>query len=215
MEEKQLGMTWLKIYTVIFAIRTVFVTFSAIVRIAYCIKNGLPTDSIEAARTIAYSIDCAFIIIVFAHFIKKTSLGYYLNIAYIFMGQLAVGVVSTINTSTQDTDISLETYIIVAIVLEGIFMLAWGLPNYIYFKHRKFLFSGKLSDKKIAANTGKEIQKIAPATHQAKDEPACADIAAQTSIPSEELRILKDLHESGVLTDEEFAQKKKKLLGIQ
>ena len=72
MEDKTLGMRWFKIYTVLFAVRVAIIAVSLVITIPLTIKNGLPSDSIEAARTVVYSIDYAFAIFAFIHFIKKT-----------------------------------------------------------------------------------------------------------------------------------------------
>ena len=59
MEDKTLGMRWFKIYTVLFAVRVAIIAVSLVITIPLTIKNGLPSDSIEAARTVVYSIDYA------------------------------------------------------------------------------------------------------------------------------------------------------------
>jgi hypothetical protein len=55
-------------------------------------------------------------------------------------------------------------------------------------------------------------QQQAAQAQQAQQAPVAA--AAPTKDVSVELKKLADLHTSGVLTDEEFADSKKKLLGI-
>jgi hypothetical protein len=54
-------------------------------------------------------------------------------------------------------------------------------------------------------------QQAAPAPAPA---PAAAPVATSGQVPTDELQKLADLHNSGVLSDEEFAAAKKKLLGI-
>lgn len=70
-----------------------------VITIPLTIKNGLPSDSIEAARTVVYSIDYAFAIFAFIHFIKKTKLGYYLNLAYLVVGLVAAGIILVIKAT--------------------------------------------------------------------------------------------------------------------
>ena len=55
-------------------------------------------------------------------------------------------------------------------------------------------------------------QQQAAQAQQAQQAPAA--VAAPTKDVSVELKKLADLHTSGVLTDQEFADSKKKLLGI-
>lgn len=55
-------------------------------------------------------------------------------------------------------------------------------------------------------------QQQAAQAQQAQQAPAAS--AAPTQDVSVELKKLADLHTSGVLTDQEFAESKKKLLGI-
>ena len=73
MEDKTLGMRWFKIYTVLFAVRVAIIAVSLVITIPLTIKNGLPSDSIEAARTVVYSIDYAFAIFAFIHDLKGSS----------------------------------------------------------------------------------------------------------------------------------------------
>ena len=88
-----------KIYTVLFAVRVAIIAVSLVITIPLTIKNGLPSDSIEAARTVVYSIDYAFAIFAFIHFIKKTKLGYYLNLAYLVVGLVAAGIILVIKAT--------------------------------------------------------------------------------------------------------------------
>ena len=60
----------------------------------------------------------------------------------------------------------------------------------------------------------KQKQQQAQQQQAAQAQQAPVAAAAPTKDVSVELKKLADLHSSGVLTDEEFAESKKKLLGI-
>ncbi len=57
-------------------------------------------------------------------------------------------------------------------------------------------------------------QQQAAQAQQAQQAPAAAAAPTPNKDVSVELKKLADLHTSGVLTDQEFAESKKKLLGI-
>lgn len=228
MEDKTLGMRWFKIYTVLFAVRVAIIAVSLVITIPLTIKNGLPSDSIEAARTVVYSIDYAFAIFAFIHFIKKTKLGYYLNLAYLVVGLVAAGIILVIRATVEEQEYPLIYVIVGSVLMQLLVIAAWFIPNYIYFKHRKFLFSGTLKEKsslitstvKSAGEKAKAISTKDPTSKQSTTTTngnipkMPIDNQPYKSIPSDDLRKLKELHQAGVLTDEEFSQKKKDILGI-
>ncbi len=71
----------------------------------------------------------------------------------------------------------------------------------------------KKEEEKMKQQQAQQQQQAAQA-QQAQQAQAPAAAAAPTNDVSAELKKLADLHTSGVLTDQEFAESKKKLLGI-
>jgi len=70
----------------------------------------------------------------------------------------------------------------------------------------------------VVAGTAHVASKHAAANQQAADQAAyaqqsAAQPAAEAEDPYEALKKLGDLHEQGILTDEEFAAQKAKILG--
>jgi hypothetical protein len=66
--------------------------------------------------------------------------------------------------------------------------------------------------RRVARRQGMFEENAAPPPAEAPP-PASAQPAAPAD-PTEELKKLAELHEQGILTDEEFAAKKKQILGI-
>jgi hypothetical protein len=72
---------------------------------------------------------------------------------------------------------------------------------------------------KMAANQAAKAQQSAPATAAAPpppdaETPAAAPAAALADDVYDQLKKLGELHEAGILTDEEFQAKKSQLLGL-
>ena len=72
---------------------------------------------------------------------------------------------------------------------------------------------GKHAASQQAAAQQQQQAEVAQAKQQGAAEAQAAAPAAPTKDVTAELQKLADLHKSGVLTDEEFAAAKKKLLG--
>ena len=70
MEEKQYGMTWLKIYTVLFVIRVISMTLSVFTVLTAVIGNNASDMAITIL--ILLLIEYAFEIFTLVHFLKKT-----------------------------------------------------------------------------------------------------------------------------------------------
>ena len=238
MEEKQYGMTWLKIYTVLFVIRVISMTLSVFTVLTTVIGNN--ASDMAIAILILLLIEYAFEIFTLVHFLKKTEFGYTINMVYIFLSTF----ISAFNVFFQKViDQGFDaTQFFGVIIASVVFLLVWSIPNYIYFKHRKYLFSGTLKEKSNTTVTSNAIQSSnnsvvgasgkAPSVSQKKEADKTAAFTAKDSsssesvegpakenktqkiIPVDELRMLKKLHDSGVLTAEEFEQKKKQLLGL-
>ena len=239
MEEKQYGMTWLKIYTVLFVIRVISMTLSVLTVLTAVIGNT--ASDMAIAIFILLLIEYAFEIFTLVHFLKKTEFGYTINMVYIFLSTF----ISAFNVFFQKViDQGFDaTQFFGVLIASVVFLLAWSIPNYIYFKHRRYLFSGTLKEKNNSTVTSSTIQSAnngviaatvkTPSESQKKkkaDERAAfsvkdssqskivaepkKDDKTQKTIPVDELRMLKKLHDSGVLTAEEFEQKKKQLLGL-
>ncbi len=238
-EEKQYGMTWLKIYTVLFVIRVISMTLSVFTVLTATIGNNASGNDMAIAILVLLLIEYAFEIFTLVHFLKKTEFGYTINMVYIFLSTF----ISAFNVFFQKVigqgfDATQFFGVVIASV---IFLLVWSIPNYIYFKHRKYLFSGTLKEKNNSAvhsiatqspNSGtysanvkdpSALQKEAEKTIavSAKDPSSSESVCVSAKenktekiIPVDELRMLKKLHDSGVLTAEEFEQKKKQLLGL-
>lgn len=239
MENKQYGTTWLSIYTVLFVLRMISLTITIISSIVMCARYGLFTNSLAMFVLIVLILEYAFEGFALYHFLKRTSLGYTLNMINLIVTVL----MSAFNVYIQhlladDYDPSMLPAILLATA--GLLVI-WGVPNYIYFKHRKFLFGGNLKEKKSTSNNASSLNQInttavadekeppeteensslpdASSEHEQKEASTptenpkkAADVCS--GIPVRELKLLKELHESGVLSDDEFEQKKKQLLGI-
>ncbi len=136
-------------------------------------------------------IDIFFLILtvwVYSEMKKLTVKGYKLNILYLWL----YWVYFAITNSLRYNDINLIGYIIGGLIVG----LIWLIPNLIYFKKRKSLFI-PIPPKTI------EID------YPYKEEDTYNVEKDSVFISLEKL---KDLKEKGVLTEEEFAQKKQELL---
>ncbi len=69
-------------------------------------------------------------------------------------------------------------------------------------------------DQAIAANRGAGYAEGAQSTYQAAPAPAPAPAPAAQPDVATQIQQLAQLHEQGILTDEEFSAKKAQLLGI-
>ena len=224
MEEKQLGMTWLKIYTVLFIIKMLGTTVSAISTYIACAEYSLFTDVIGLTALLLVTVETAYLIFTFIHFSRRTALGYTLNMVYIFLDIF----ISALNTSFSrsmdpNTNIGHVWGIMIATAL---LLLVWSLPNYIYFKKRKFLFSGSLKGNENhrpelmlppkqtslqEASIGTSVAEIGDRAKQPVSEEAKPK---SNAIQVDVLKTLKELHDDGVITDDEFTEKKKQVLGL-
>jgi hypothetical protein len=72
--------------------------------------------------------------------------------------------------------------------------------------------------RRVARRTARRVARRQGMFEESAPPPDAAQPAAPASAgeadPTEELKKLAELHEQGILTDEEFAAKKKQILGI-
>ena len=204
MEEKKLGMTWLKIYTVLFVIKILGTTWSEIGALASSANNNLFGNSTVMLILVVGAVELVFDIVAFIFFYKKTELGYYLNIAFMVLSVLFAVMAQVVT----------EAYPIGSIMLAGAFLLLiWALPNYIYFKHRKFLFTNKV-EKPVSATTKDSAAAITSVAIKEEKAEVAENEKQKQGIPTDSLRKLRELYDAGIITEKEFSEKKKKLLNI-
>lgn len=238
LKEAQYGTTWMTIFTVLFVLKILINIWSEIRDVSACASNNTLSNPIVSAILIIVAIELIYDIVAFIFYIKKTDLGYYLNIGFIFLTVISANVRQFLLQIAQGGyDYSVGRLMYNIPVLVGM-LLIWSVPNYIYFRHRRYMFSGMLKDnkvsfptahpintnaisgnqpdrtdslhKKAATPTKKETQSsVAGITPKNEDSFIDVDI-----IPADSLRTLKELYDSGILTKEEFTEKKKKLLNI-
>ena len=233
MEEKKYGMTWLKIYTGLFILRVVSMTISVVTLLTAFIRTS--GNDLALAILFLLVIEYIFEIITLIHFLKKTEFGYTINMVYIFLSTF----ISAFNVffqkvAEQGFDAIEFSGVLFACV---ILLLVWSLPNYIYFKHRKFLFTGSLKEKtdhniplmdsaQNAITTSNDvvtaIKKEPDISPKSKVETSYVsngvikqnNTSEKTEIPSKQLKQLKVLRDEGILTEEEFKEKKRQILNI-
>lgn len=255
LKEGHYGTTWLSIYTVLFGIRIFSLSLSFISIISTSIEYKLFGDALVLFIIIILAAEFVFELFTIIQFINRTELGYALNMVYVFLSTFLAAFNTSISKLLEQ---SMDSSQLVGVLIAcAVFLAAWSYPNYIYFKHRKYLFTGKPNEKKKtvydkasknnnsvshksdksnatateakANNTLEREARKGEEKNRSESDTIGDDSSeesvriknkkegvadAQDSIPVNELRILKDLHESGVLTEEEFAEKKKQLLKI-
>ena len=204
MEEKKPGMTWLKIYTVLFVIKIIGTTWSEIGALASSANNNLFGNSTVMLILVVGAVELVFDIVAFIFFYKKTELGYYLNIAFMVLSVLFAVMAQVVT----------EAYPIGSIMLAGAFLLLiWALPNYIYFKHRKYLFTNKV-EKPVSVATKASAAAITSVAIKEEKAEVAENEKQKQGIPTDSLRKLRELYDAGIITEKEFSEKKKKLLNI-
>jgi hypothetical protein len=72
------------------------------------------------------------------------------------------------------------------------------------------------ANRRVARRTARRVSRRQAMFQQGVDAPPdeAADYGEAHPDPAEELQKMAELHKQGVLTDEEFAAKKKQILGI-
>lgn len=238
MKEKELGMQWFNFYSFLFILRIIGAVVSVLITLVESVKYHLSSPFIIGFLALLI-MECAFIITTYIQFKNRTPLGYKLNMVYIFLSVL-IAAQRQFLEATADTGINMESYGI-PLALTGIFLLVWSVPNYIYFKNRKFLFEGTTSDTLVAnsitnqdlenpeqaveeldkdsdftSNEEAESVSINNVTDSDNNEKSISNNPSNVSenIPVEALKKLKDLYDAGIFTEEEFAEKKKRLLKL-
>ena len=237
-DKKYSGTTWLSIYTFLFVVRTIGMTITVISTIAACAQYGLFNDSYALPILVILLLEYAFEVFALVCFLKKTELGYKVNMIYIFASTF----ISAFNVYFRHVMEGSAQDMFFSVVIACIAMLAvWSVPNYIYFKHRKFLFAGDMKERKTTDEerqkkmSAKEIpsslevtsseatgsstansneQKTSQVEKNAVTKPPVEMNKGSIPLPVKELKLLKELHDTGVLSNEEFEKKKKDLLGI-
>lgn len=209
MEEKQLGTTWMKIYTVLLIVRIVSLIFSVITVLIAVIDKNTENSELALPILIVLLIEGAYDVFTYVHLSKRTQLGYIVNMVYIFLSPF----ISAFNVILQNvTDQGADPAKLMGVIITTIIILiAWSLPNYVYFKNRKFMFEEQVNNKsgKVnSINSDEAHQTIGGEILTTKNEP----FVDESQI--EALRTLKELHEEGILSDDEFTEKKKQVLGI-
>lgn len=129
------GQGWLKFYiNWRFPIGFVLGALSLIKEFADASSDGyliLPVFYIFAAVDIAFYI---FRIIVYINMLNRTPRGYHLNNILLFAESIYISFTRALSTSAT------TSVLIMFPILALIMGLIWFWPNYVYFKHRRYLF---------------------------------------------------------------------------
>ena len=83
MEDKQIGMRWMTIYTILFAFQIISSFFASIYTVVLCSRYHLFTDIVGIISLLLVFADTIFLFFTFIHFVKQTKLGYTLNLVKI------------------------------------------------------------------------------------------------------------------------------------
>lgn len=114
------------------------------------IVDYLPTLDINLINIFVFLIDlsCAFFMIVtYYHFLMRNKIGYKFLNSWLVIELIVNSLTITINGFT-DNYTNMEDFVIYFVITICIFGIVWALPNYKYFKKRKYLFDDSLKNYK-------------------------------------------------------------------
>lgn len=169
------GQGWLKFYiNWRFPIGFVLGALSLIKEFADASSDGyltLPVFYIFAAIDIAFYI---FRIIVYINMLNRTPRGYHLNIILLFVESIYISFTNALSTSAT------TSVWVMFPILALIMGLIWLWPNYVYFKHRRYLFG-------ILTPDGGSLVTSASGKNSAQRDSAYAQAAASSKHNEEDL----------------------------
>lgn len=153
-QHKDYGLRWLKFYVKWrFPISFVFSVISILNEIVQGIDQyyfSLPLYAYAVLFDVAVFI---FAVVVYIYMRGLKPIGYTLNMILITVECLSRAMVSALNAVNTRFSIAFFTPLLFE-------MLLWGLPNYIYFKHRKVLFDGRKTINDIGDSTADDRNRV-------------------------------------------------------
>lgn len=196
----------MSLYTALFILLIITKAVSLVRDTYACAHNETLGNPIVASIIGIVFVELIYDIVTFIFYYKRTQIGYYLNVGCLFITVISACIrqlLAQVFQGGYDYAFSRLMYIIpVGIVM----LLVWTIPNYIYFKNRRHLF-----------NSAVDVKPTYPSrieTHRNDGHHDGVRSRVNDEISVDSMRSLKKLYDQGILTEDEFNEKKRQMLGL-
>lgn len=153
---KEYGLGWFKFYSFI-RLPLGLISGAVMVRNEYIQgRAGLFANSLYTALFILDLLVCIFCLVVCLGMLELKPLGYTLNNVMLGTECVAAALNIVVQRYRGIPDPSLILYFAVALLVSS---LLWAFPNYLYFRHRKFLFTGERTLLDVSGKVRDERQR--------------------------------------------------------